>query len=82
MLEETHVGKLPHQLGKRNWSNRDGGQINIIATQSTSECLDMLEGTGMAARSTGIPHLQTTQVKPEGEIGKTTTIILIKPDNR
>ena len=82
MLEDTHVGKLPHQLGKRNRSNRDGGQVNIIPTQSTSEGLDMLEATGMAAGSTGISHLQSTQVKPEGEIGKTTTIILIKPDNR
>ena len=81
MIEYAHANKLHQELGKGQWSSRDGSKVNIIAIQCAGEFLDMAQGTNLTAGSASIPHLQTAHIESEGEVSETTTVILIEPDD-
>ena len=81
MVEYAHANELHHEFSKGQWSSRDRSEVDIVTTQGAGKLPDMLQGANLAWRSASIPHLQSSHVESECEVGKATTVVFIEPDN-
>ena len=81
MVEYAHANELHHEISKGQWSNRDRSEVDIITAQGAGKLPDMLQGANLAWRSASIPHLQSSHVESECEVGKATAVVFIEPDN-